>query len=115
MDWTVGRARGALTAIAQAVQESMDDLLNDFIPAVQAELDTKLKQHKAQQADLERFRRRMLLADEPTMDRVQRYETTLERAMLRCLHELQRLQASRKGQVVPAPVAVDVNLSGASD
>ena len=46
------------------------------------------------------------------MERVRRYETTFGRAMLRCLHELQRLQAARQGQPVPAPIAVDVNLSG---
>jgi hypothetical protein len=57
----------------------------------------------------------MLLADEKTMERVQRYETTLERAMLRCLHELQRLQAARHGQSVPVPVALDVNLSANGD
>ena len=41
-----------------------------------------------------------------------RYETTIERGVLKALHELQRLQAARKGELVPLPLAVDVNLSG---
>lgn len=40
-----------------------------------------------------------------------RYETALERSMYKALHELQRLQAARQGAIVPAPVAIDVNVS----
>lgn len=115
VDWTAGHARAAMEAIAQGAEWSLPDLLNSLTADAQSDLDEKKNQHKAQEAELDRFRRRMLLADEPTMERVQRYETTLERAMLRCLHELQRLQASRQGQTVPAPLALDVNLSGDGD
>jgi hypothetical protein len=41
-----------------------------------------------------------------------RYETMLERGIYKALHELQRLQAARKGEAVPLPVAVDVDISG---
>jgi hypothetical protein len=40
-----------------------------------------------------------------------RYEVTLERSLYKALHELQRLQAGRDGQVVPLPEAVDVEVS----
>jgi hypothetical protein len=40
-----------------------------------------------------------------------RYEVTLERSLYKALHELQRLQAARDGQVVPLPEAVDVEVS----
>ena len=40
-----------------------------------------------------------------------RYEVTLERSLYKALHELQRLQASRNGQAVPLPEAVDVEVS----
>lgn len=40
-----------------------------------------------------------------------RYEASIERGFYRALHELQRLQASRNGQSVPAPVAIDVDVS----
>lgn len=41
---------------------------------------------------------------------VARYERSLEAAFLRNLHELQRLQAARRGAEVPLPVAVDVQV-----
>lgn len=41
-----------------------------------------------------------------------RYETGIDRALHRALHELQRLQAARQGQAVPLPVAVDVTVVG---
>ena len=44
-----------------------------------------------------------------------RYEVTLERSLYKALHELQRLQAARDGQVVPLPVVVDVSVSDEAD
>ena len=37
---------------------------------------------------------------------------TLDRTLFKCLHELQRLQASRQGELVPLPEAVDVTITG---
>ena len=42
--------------------------------------------------------------------KLSRYESHLDRSMLRALHELQRLQAARKAGVSPAIPAVDVHL-----
>ena len=39
-----------------------------------------------------------------------RYEIALSRSMLRMLHELERLQARRAGEHVPAPAVVDVDV-----
>ena len=45
--------------------------------------------------------------------KLSRYETTIERGLYRALHELERRQAARQGTGnVPAPVAVDVDVSG---
>lgn len=44
---------------------------------------------------------------------VSRYEAHLDRCLFRAIHELQRLQAARRGEVVAAPIAVEVNTSGA--
>lgn len=41
-----------------------------------------------------------------------RYETTIERQFYKALHELERRQAARRGGDVPAPLAVDVDVSG---
>jgi trehalose utilization protein len=43
--------------------------------------------------------------------RLSRYETALDRALYRAVHELERLQAARRGQPVAPPLAVDVNVS----
>jgi hypothetical protein len=45
------------------------------------------------------------------MSVLSRYEVTLERSLYKALHELQRLQATRDGQAVPLPEAVDVEVS----
>jgi len=44
-------------------------------------------------------------------DRFFRYEIMLERSIYKALHELQRIQATRSGEKVPAPLAVDVDIS----
>jgi hypothetical protein len=54
-------------------------------------------------------------ANADTFSKLSRYETSLERSLFRALHELQRLQAVRAGERVPAPVAVDLEVSGASE
>lgn len=41
-----------------------------------------------------------------------RYESALERALFRALHELQRLQAARSGERPALPAALDVDVSG---
>jgi len=45
------------------------------------------------------------------LDRVQRYETGIEKSLYKALHELQRVQAMRLGVSVALPLAIDVNLS----
>jgi hypothetical protein len=48
-------------------------------------------------------------------EKLQRYESHLERGLYKALHELQRLQAARSGERVPAPAVVDVDISGQGD
>ncbi len=45
------------------------------------------------------------------IERLARYESQLERSFFRTLHELERIQARRRGQPVTAPAVLDVNLS----
>lgn len=45
------------------------------------------------------------------LEKIIRYETTIERSFFRALHELQRLQAVRLGEKVTAPLAIDVNVN----
>jgi hypothetical protein len=45
------------------------------------------------------------------LSKLARYDASLDRALYRAMHELQRLQAARKGANVSAPAALDVNVS----
>jgi len=47
-----------------------------------------------------------------TLSNFNRYEAHIERALFRTLHELQRLQAARKGQPVAAPAVLDIDVAG---
>ena len=40
-----------------------------------------------------------------------RYETMIERQMYKAIHELERMQRARLGENIPAPLAIDVDLS----
>jgi hypothetical protein len=43
------------------------------------------------------------------LSNLHRYETGIERSLFKNLHELQRLQATRSGQAVPVPLAIDLH------
>ena len=62
-------------------------------------------------AETDKKRRKALLPPEETLEKVSRYETTLERSLYRTIHELQRLQAARGGVALPPPAAVDVDVA----
>lgn len=47
-----------------------------------------------------------------TYGKLIRYEASIERGIYKALHELERLQAKRNGEIVPLPVAIDVDVSG---
>lgn len=45
------------------------------------------------------------------LGRLRRYEVTLERAMYQAIHELERRQKSRTGEVVPAPAVLEIGVA----
>jgi hypothetical protein len=45
----------------------------------------------------------------PKLDRILRYEATIQRQMAYAINQLERLQRTRKGENVPAPVSVQVS------
>lgn len=49
------------------------------------------------------------MAAAESITKLYRYENTLEKSLYKALHELQRIQAVRAGNNVPAPIAVDFN------
>ena len=50
---------------------------------------------------------------EKAIAQLNRYETSIERAFYRALHELQRIQAMKAGRQAATPVAIDVHVDTA--
>lgn len=46
------------------------------------------------------------------MDKLNRYETALERSLYRAMHELERLQRARLGEPMPPPAVADLTVHG---
>lgn len=47
-----------------------------------------------------------------TYGKLIRYEASIERGIYKALHELERTQATRRGEKPPLPIAIDVDVSG---
>ena len=100
----VDRAVSNLWRLRRAViveRSTMEWYQNDFdlFPIGQSEAQQERKSVKD-----------MLTND--NVEKLLRYETTIERSTFRALHELERLQAKRTGKDVPIPAVVDVNVDG---
>ena len=62
--------------------------------------EREAKEEKARQAAT-------VLSSADTLDKIMRYETTLERQLYRAMHQLERLQRMRKGEDIPAPLTME--------
>ncbi|MBI4158444.1 MAG: hypothetical protein HY505_02400 [Candidatus Yanofskybacteria bacterium] len=54
------------------------------------------------------------IPDDKTLEKLIRYEASLEKGLYKAIHELQRLQAIRRGDRVPPPLAIDVGIDNSS-
>lgn len=84
--------------------------------------ETTLRRLKAQMVEREALERqavvdRAALPPERALDRIVRYATMLERTMDRIIMRLERSQRLRQGDVMPAPLAVDIthNVDGGAE
>jgi hypothetical protein len=50
-----------------------------------------------------------VLPSEATLDKILRYETSLERQLYRAMNHLERLQRRRQGENIPAPVTMEIS------
>lgn len=111
-DWTAGRVRKGIVAIATAVETTTDALwwgvLQDRL-GKRLRLEQELERVEEQ---LSRMRRERLLPPGPELDKLTRYEAHLSRQLAQALHELQRLQAGRAGDPITPPAMLDVTVSG---
>jgi hypothetical protein len=113
--WTVRDLRTIADQVAEQAGISREALL----AKTRARLVTGLEKQRSElhvaewrQREAIRKARQNLLPLAHEADKLVRYEGHLERCLYKALHELQRLQAARQGEKVPAPAALDVTLDG---
>lgn len=116
--WTAGILRKFAEGYADAggmttealVQETIESAYKDFDKAKKKERYL-VEQGRHWRLLVGRESRRRTLLEPDVLEKVARYESNLERSFFRTLHEIQRLQASRTGVVVPPPASVEVDLT----
>jgi len=69
------------------------------------------KQGASATPTLSAFCGQLAVGDGHNTERLLRFESQMDKCFFRILHELERLQARRHGQGVPAPLVVDVNFN----
>jgi hypothetical protein len=113
--WTAGRVREYLGLIAARANRDVDRVWRDALEWVAKKAEKTAQKRDEELTRVDRARPSHLVAPDQTLEKITRYETTLERSLHKTLHELQRLQAARHGQAVPPPAVldVDVNVGGA--
>lgn len=94
----VWRLRRLLRVEKSTMEWSRDDTLYDSL-----DFGNKTEGQKERKAE-----RDMITSF--AIPHILRYETTIERSLIKALHELQRMQAARKGEGFPLPVAVDIEM-----
>ena len=66
----------------------------------------------SRETEEQKARRRMAsMIVHGSIEKIIRYESFIEKSIYKSLHELQRIQAVRSGDKVPAPLVVDVDVS----
>jgi hypothetical protein len=119
--WTAGMVGKGLAVLAQEASWDQEALLARAIGKQRRQqqegrrevkqLGAKVRSLRRQvETKADRVKRQRILPDGETLQKVSRYEAHLSRQLYQALHELQRLQAARAGQVVPPPAALDVTL-----
>ena len=112
MAGTVGELRQFLEAAADddsdestIATEGIIRRAEEQIPGARAERDS-ISRLAGQ------YRRSSLLPGDGEALKIRRHEAHLEKCLYRALHELQRLQAKRGGQMIPPPIVVDLDVNG---
>ncbi|MBI4481220.1 MAG: hypothetical protein HY651_14490 [Acidobacteria bacterium] len=104
------RLRRVLRAEAGQIQKGLDDapaarmrelqvqeLLGQPSNTIEAEEKGWMESERACRA----------LPSSEVVEKILRYETTIERQLYRALHQLERIQRRRRGEAVPPPVSVE--------
>jgi hypothetical protein len=110
--WTGGLFRQAVRVIAACDRSSPEKLVGlataearERVEHLKAKAQTDVQEAEARvqevAAELDRLRREHLLPDDSVLLKVVRYESHLNRQLYQALHELEALQAPRRGEQTP--------------
>ncbi|OVE76838.1 hypothetical protein BVX98_04575 [bacterium F11] len=92
-----------------------EEIRAELLKIAREKLESKNREHAelkaADDRNLSRIEKLGSLVSQQDMDRILRYEKTILGHFFKTLHELERKQRLRLGQAVPAPMALDVDVS----
>lgn len=100
--WTAGRLIAVLKEIAARDGWDFAALLVHAVTRARAVATGCERELQAVIEEIDRMRRERLLPDAPTLERIVRYETALNRMLYQALNQLEAAQARRAG--APAPL-----------
>ncbi len=86
----------------QDLEKYFADQFDDYLKLMLVSKEREKKQEQSLQMAA-------VLPSAKTVDKILRYETTLDRKLYRAMHELERLQRMRKGENVPPPLTMEVS------
>lgn len=99
-----------LFRVAKVEKEYMDSILHPRI--TESPMDELLKSYGENKVIKKGYIPVVSVGNVTQLDRtILRYEVAIERSLYKALHELQRLQATRRGEKPALPIAVDVDIS----
>ena len=111
-------SREQIEQVIEAACQSMSISVKDFWRVVKEEVkldhDQLAPNQERRRLDLEQKLRLAGLPRYSIIEKVQRYEAHISRQFYRALHELQRLQSSRRGSRPLAPLAIDIDFNAPS-
>ena len=92
-----------LGVIAEHAGLGFNKLMENTAATYRGRLDQAQDKLQSLERELDQMIRQRILPPSDALDKINRYETHLERGFYKTLHELQRLQAARKSGNVPVP------------
>ena len=99
--WTVSLVREGIAVLAQAADETPEELLEAATEEARREARRTKNRLEEVERDLRNMSRERLLPDETTLQKIARYEAHLSRGLYQAMHELEALQTKRAGGAAP--------------
>ena len=99
--WNGSLMRGAVRSIAQAYEMDPQALHEKMLDNLAALVERRAREVEETLLEQDRMRRERLLPPAQTLVDVSKYEAHLNRQLYQAVHELEALQARRRGQPIP--------------